>query len=122
MPTQTINQYENNNYNNLDFCSNNEISNNNYDIDANNSNLENKFNNLNNNDNYLNSSFFSEVLMENLSSNFGEEETTSNFKLSDFIILNELGKGAEGTIYSAKWEKNNKKYALKKCEIIYIKN
>ena len=119
LPTQTINQYENNNYNNLDFCSNNEISNNNYGIDANNSNLENKFNNLNNNDNDLNSSFISEVSIENLSSNFGEEEPTSNFKLSDFIILNELGKGAEGTIYTVKWKKNNKKYALKKCEIIY---
>ena len=57
--------------------------------------------------------------MDNLNINCGEEEPSSNFKLSDFIVLNELGKGADGTIYTVKWKKNNKKYALKKCEIIY---
>ena len=41
-------------------------------------------------------------------------EPKNNFKLSDFTILNEIGKGAEGTIYAARWNKNNKKYALKK--------
>ena len=119
LPRQTINQYENNNYNNLDFCPNNEISNNNFSVDANNINLENNFNNLNNNENDLNSSFISEVSVDNSNLNYVEEEPTSNFKLSDFIILNELGKGADGTIYTVKWKKNNKKYALKKCEIIY---
>ena len=108
LPKQTINQYENNNYDtNIDFCPNNEISNN---FDANNINLDN---------NNLNSSFISEVSMDNLNINCGEEEPSSNFKLSDFIVLNELGKGADGTIYTVKWKKNNKKYALKKCEIIY---
>ena len=116
LPRQTINQYENNNYDNIDICPNNEISNN---FDANNINLDNSFNDLKNNGGELGSSFISEISMHNFNVNYGEEEPTSNFKLSDFIILNELGKGADGTIYTVKWKKNNKKYALKKCEIIY---
>ena len=55
----------------------------------------------------------------NISSPYVEEEPNTNFKLSDFTILNEIGKGAEGTIYKVRWKKNNKDYALKKCEIIY---
>ena len=110
LPKQTINQYENNNYDNIDFCPNNEISNN---FDTNNINLDN---------NNLNSSFISEVSMDNLNINCGEEEPSSNFKLSDFIVLNELGKGADGTIYTVKWKKNNKKYALKKSKIINVEN
>ena len=55
----------------------------------------------------------------NLNSPYVEEEPNTNFKISDFIILNEIGKGAEGTIYKVRWKKNNKEYALKKCEIIY---
>ena len=40
-----------------------------------------------------------------------------NFNLSEFIKLNQIGKGSEGTIYSVRWIKNNKKYALKKGKI-----
>ena len=43
-----------------------------------------------------------------------EEEPKNNFKLSDFELLEEIGKGAEGVINVARWKKNNKKYALKK--------
>jgi tRNA A-37 threonylcarbamoyl transferase component Bud32 len=46
-----------------------------------------------------------------------EEEPKNNFKLSDFTILNEIGKGAEGIIYVARWKRNNKKYALKKIQV-----
>ena len=38
----------------------------------------------------------------------------SNFNLSEFVTISQIGKGTEGTIYSVKWKKNNKKYALKK--------
>ena len=41
----------------------------------------------------------------------------SNFNLSEFIKIKELGKGTEGIIYSVKWIKNNKIYALKKSRI-----
>ena len=38
----------------------------------------------------------------------------SNFNLSEFVTISQIGKGTEGIIYSVKWKKNNKKYALKK--------
>ena len=79
------------------------------------------------NDNIINNTFNTEpnaqvnntLTLDNISSPYVEEEPNSNFKLSDFTILNEIGKGAEGTIYKVRWKKNNKDYALKKCEIIY---
>ena len=37
-----------------------------------------------------------------------------NINLSEFVDLKELGKGSFGSIYSTKWIKNNKIYALKK--------
>ena len=48
-----------------------------------------------------------------------EEEPPVNFKLSEFINLYQIGHGSEGKIYVVNWEKNNKNYALKKCELIY---
>ena len=41
----------------------------------------------------------------------------SNFNLYEFIKIKEIGKGTEGTIYSVKWIKNNKIYALKKTRM-----
>lgn len=104
LPRQTIKQYENTNSNsnyNNDFFSNENVSNN--------------FS-LPNND--LNSSFISRVSLENLTHTL-EEEPSSDFKLSEFEILNKIGKGSEGSIYVVNWKKNNKNYALKKCEIIF---
>jgi tRNA A-37 threonylcarbamoyl transferase component Bud32 len=49
--------------------------------------------------------------------NLFQIEPDKNVKLSDFIILKHIGQGAEGIIYSVKWKKNNKNYALKKCEV-----
>jgi serine/threonine protein kinase len=43
-----------------------------------------------------------------------ELEPDSNFNLSEFMILGEVGHGTEGIIYSVKWLKNNKTYALKR--------
>ena len=49
-----------------------------------------------------------------------ELEPEQNFNLSEFIKLNLIGKGGEGIIYSVKWVKNNKKYALKKGTILTL--
>ena len=48
-----------------------------------------------------------------------EDEPKFNSKLSEFDIIREIGKGAEGKIYEIIMKKNNKRYALKKCKIIY---
>ena len=68
---------------------------------------------------YLDSSFNYNSPLKNLNLFLKEEEPNSNFKLSDFIILNQIGKGGEGVIYTVKWKKNNKKYAMKKCQILH---
>jgi len=46
-----------------------------------------------------------------------EIEPPLRLKLSEFIILNQIGKGSEGVIYTVRWRRNNKSYAMKKCEI-----
>ena len=51
-----------------------------------------------------------------------ELEPESNFNLSEFIKLNLIGRGGEGVIYSVKWVKNNKKYALKKGFILKLES
>ena len=48
-----------------------------------------------------------------------EDEPKINSKLSEFDIIREIGKGAEGKIYEIIMKRNNKRYALKKCKIIY---
>ena len=50
---------------------------------------------------------------------YSDEEPNNNFKLTDLIIEKEIGKGAEGVIYAIRWKKNNKKYAMKKCQIMF---
>ena len=44
-------------------------------------------------------------------------EPDFNFKLNEFIILKQIGKGAEGIVYAVRWKKNNKNYAMKESEI-----
>ena len=46
-----------------------------------------------------------------------ENEPKNDFKLTDYSIIKEIGKGAEGKIYMIRWHKNNKDYALKKTQI-----
>ncbi len=72
--------------------------------------ISNSNNSIDNLTNILNSSV-DNLTVNNLNL---DDEPKDNFKLSDFTILNEIGKGAEGTIYAVRWNKNNKKYALKK--------
>ena len=68
---------------------------------------------------YLNSKLNNSSLsLNNLSTFVKEEEPKTNFVLSEFEILNQIGKGGEGIIYTVRWRKNNKKYALKKCRIL----
>ena len=43
-----------------------------------------------------------------------KKEPKGKFNLSEFIKLDQIGKGTYGKIFSVKWTKNNKKYALKK--------
>ena len=47
-----------------------------------------------------------------------ELEPGININLSEYDIINQIGYGSEGEIYAVKWKKNNKKYALKKCQIL----
>ena len=46
-----------------------------------------------------------------------ENDPPLQLKLSEFIVLNQIGHGSEGVIYTARWRRNNKNYAMKKCEI-----
>ena len=43
-----------------------------------------------------------------------KEEPTGLLNLSEFLRINQLGKGTFGKIYAVEWKKNGKKYALKK--------
>ena len=89
-------------------------------------NVSNNFNTLNSllNDsfnlthNYSNSSFNSSIISENLNQIKMDDEPGSNINLSEFINVNNIGNGSEGSIDVVSWKKNNKNYALKKCEII----
>ena len=105
------NKIPNFNYNN--YTSNYSSQRNLIDIDS--------FNSSSNNlsDSYFNSKFNNSSLsLNDLSSFIKEEEPKTNFVLSEFDILNQIGKGGEGIIYTVCWKKNNKKYALKKCRIL----
>ena len=92
-----------------------------------NQNVSNDFNTLNSllNDslNYThshsNSSFNTSIVSENLSQIKIEDEPGTNINLSDFIVVSKIGSGSEGSIDVVNWKKNNKNYALKKCEIIF---
>ena len=85
----SLNNFANNNINSIEAD--------NYNIETNNFNIE----------------------VNNYNPIYIEEEPPMNFKLSEFIILNQIGHGGEGSIFVVNWEKNNKNYALKKCEFIY---
>ena len=111
-----INNYEviaNNNYDQI-FINQN-ISNNipNYSQSA----LNESFNSLVNN--YLNNSNNYSVESDNYNQIFVEEEPEMEFKISEFTILNRIGSGSEGSTFIVNWQKNNKNYALKKCEYMY---
>ena len=106
LPKQTINLYEKNNYRNELNLNENRIN-----------NVQNKINYLTNNNS--NNSIANNLLSGNSSQNYIQNKPSASFKLSDFKILKEIGKGANGTIYVVNYKKNNKNYALKKCEVIY---
>ena len=44
-------------------------------------------------------------------------EPDFNINLNEYDILNKIGQGSEGVVYTVRWKKNNKNYAMKKCEI-----
>ena len=55
--------------------------------------------------------------IENITIKQPQLEPSSNFNLLEFVKIGLIGRGTEGIIYSVKWKKNNKKYALKKGTI-----
>ena len=97
---------------------NNSNINNNYNINFN-ININQDYNNPNNKSNLNN------IINQNNPNNYiqiepPQLEPASNFNLLEFIKVGIVGKGTEGVIYSVKWKKNNKKYALKKGYIKLI--
>ena len=54
---------------------------------------------------------------ENIFPSYLDIEPGININLSEYEVINQIGQGSEGAIYTVKWKKNNKKYALKKCNI-----
>ena len=126
-PQKTLNQYEDNennyyNNNNDEIFTNQDNSNN---FNENNLILNGSLNNLTSNElnneinNEINDSINSGLSLDNYNETYVEEEPNSDFKLSDFIILKKIGQGAEGSIFTVKWKKNDKIYVLKKCEVIF---
>ena len=99
--------FENNNKN--EFINKNEY---NYIKDFSN---EIKINNEFNKNNEIITSQYN--ISSKISNSSQEIDPGSNFNLSEFTIIKEIGKGTEGTIYSVNWKKNNKKYALKKGKL-----
>ena len=91
---------------------NNSNINNNYNINFN-ININHDYNNQNNKNILNNQSNPLQIQSPKL-------EPSSNFNLLEFIKLGVMGRGTEGIIYSVKWKKNNKKYALKKSCIKLI--
>ena len=136
-----INEYYLNNINlninTTDSNKNNDIFNINKDLNLDNnnkdkSNINNNeynyisdYNNDNNNKIKINSEYNkqNEIITSqyNINSNNSNSsqgiDPEDNFNLSEFITIKEIGKGTEGTIYSVKWKKNNKEYALKKGKL-----
>ena len=113
-PKKTLNQYDENknnyyNNNNTEIYSGQNASNN---YTGNNISLNTNINSLTNGDTSLNNGL-------NNYNAYGEEEPKFNFKLSEFTILKKIGEGAEGSIFTVKWKKNNKIYVLKKSEVIF---
>ena len=85
-------------------------------INTSNDNINNNIPLENNNNNSLRNSIFLNIKP----SYFNEDEPNkNNFKLTDYTIIKEIGKGAEGIIYNIRWNKNNKNYALKKSQIMH---
>ena len=90
-------------------------------------NVSNNFNTLNSllsdsinlTHNYSNSSINSSLVSENLPQIKIDDEPGTNIDLSEFVNVSNLGNGSEGSIDVVSWKKNNKNYALKKCEIIF---
>ena len=85
---------------------NNSAINNDYNIDFN-ININNDYNIANNATNELKNNNIIPIKTEEL-------EPNTNFNLLEFVKTGVVGRGTEGIIYSVKWKKNNKSYALKK--------
>ena len=116
-----------NNYNYQETNDKENINNNVYNI---NKNYENNFingYNIDNNEYYEKNKleFNDDLVNTQIQNIYNQQEEIvpqSKFNLSEFTKIGQVGKGTEGTIFSVKWKKNNKKYALKKSKIINVEN
>ena len=116
---ENVNIINNNNYYNTEIYSNSKKNNDYKDIkDKLNSSVDDLTNDLTTN--YLDTANI--AALSNYNPNYNDEEPKSKFKLTDLTILNEIGKGSEGVIYVIRWNKNNKKYAMKKVQIMFSIN
>ena len=86
-----------------------EVSNNPYFINSNKENFH-SYNTYNIN----NINLIEYIKINSITNNLEPDE---NLNLAEFIKLEQIGKGTEGIIYSVKWQRNNKKYALKQGQI-----
>ena len=85
-----------------------------------NSSISPNIRNLNNYRNNFSSNNIFNKMNNNLTNKIKNEiqiEPDKNSKLSDFTCIKKIGKGSEGIIYCVKWKRNNKNYAIKKCQI-----
>lgn len=115
VPQKTVNRMVNGNYNNYINYNPQNYSNENIPNNFSNANVV-----INNGVKKLTNNYLNDPLNKVISyDNYVGEEPGNNFKLSEFITVNRIGEGSEGTISAVKWKKNNKIYALKKSEIIY---
>ena len=58
------------------------------------------------------------ISYDSIASPFIEMEPGINLNLSEYETINQIGQGSEGSIYVVRWKKNNKNYAMKKCNIL----
>ena len=141
--------YLNNDINDLAVKNSNDVNNKNNINNSNSNNIYNIYNyteiyntdlhNKNNNNDYFNINNINSIINNYNITHYDSKETykdiklteaiketeiepESNFKLSEFIKIKEIGRGTEGRIYSVKWKRNNKKYALKKSIIRIMEN
>ena len=95
-----------------------EVSNNPYFINSNKENLNSYIGNKNSYNTYnINSNNNKIFQYIKVNTSLNNLEPDQNLNLSEFIKIKQIGQGTEGIIYSVKWLRNNKIYALKHGQV-----
>lgn len=105
------------NYNTHIYTKSNDNSLNNFNVSNTNTNTSIIYSTNNTISNIITNQISNPNLNNIININLFNIEPDKNVKISDFTILKHIGQGAEGIIFCVKWKKNNKNYALKKCEV-----